>query len=164
MLQSDGSAQSESSLVVVPDDLSSPSSSALHSGTPSSKAIKSPSVTASIESLIHSSNGAVKSPADSDIIQRGIISYEDAQDLLHIFIRDYANASFIWPMGDTSLASMRRDHPVTLLAVFMVTAYGRDQLRETIQREFREVVARKTIVDGKKDLDLLRGIMLHVLW
>ena len=98
------------------------------------------------------------------MIQRGIISYSEAEEQKAIFENDFARASFIWPADQMDLASMRQHHPIVFLAVMIVTAHGKLQTRQALEREFKEIVARKIIVENTKDLDLLRGLMIHFLW
>ena len=101
----------------------------------------------------------------ADAIQRGIISYNEAEEFLSIYNAELAYACYIWPSGNTDLGTMRREHPLALLAALIVAAPEKSQVRERLHREFKETVARKFIVDfNMKDLDLLRGVMLYTLW
>ena len=110
-----------------------------------------PSVTASTSKL--------------DVIDRGLISVDDAETALRQFEQDLAPTSFIWPTSlGFDLSTLRSRYPALLLTTLIAGGHGLTKLREVLNREFKEVVARRIIVDANKDNDLLLALLMHKLW
>ena len=148
------------------------SGSPIHAAAPTSIASpdgprtgSTPIIAPSTVPLTPSSTQASEISGRADAIQRGIISSAEAEELLGIYNAELAFACFIWPSGNMDLGTMRREHPLALLAALIVAAPEKSQVRERLHREFKETVARKFIVDfNMKDVDLLRGVMVYLLW
>ena len=168
MLSNEQSPASDAPFPVVPNDVNTNSN---HGGpsvsTPDSlpRAGLTPLVAPTAIPLTPVSTQTSEVSGRADAIQRGLISYGEAESLLSIYHAELAPACFIWPSGQTDLGTMRREHPVALLAALITAAPEKSPVRERLHREFRETVARKFVVDfNLKDVDLLRGIMLYAIW
>ncbi|KAG8529147.1 uncharacterized protein KY384_005782 [Bacidia gigantensis] len=98
----------------------------------------------------------------SDVITKGILSYDDAEEALTLFKSDYAAVSLNWPSNDPDMSSLRHDHPFLLQSVLTI-AYQKDATtQQRLDSELRETMARRVYVDGTKDLDLLNGLVVYV--
>ena len=56
------------------------------------------------------------------------------------------------------------ERPFLLLAVVTVAAYRHPCLSRQLSKEFTETLARRVVLDGDNDLDLLQGMLVHLAW
>ena len=62
------------------------------------------------------------------------------------------------------MPSLRRDRPFFLLSILVVAANRQSSLYDALEQEHRETLARKMVVEGKKDYDLLEGLATCLTW
>ena len=99
-----------------------------------------------------------------DAISKGLLSVAEAQKLLQVFRQDYLQYCLLPPPQDLNLANMRSERPQLLLAVLMVAAQRNVTLQRTLTREYRENLAKRTLIEPKKDVDLLQGLVTYFSW
>ena len=75
----------------------------------------------------------------ADVIQKRVISVQDAQDLIHTFATDYTSFPFVL-LPHITLDSFRRERPFLLLAALTIASRKQFKLQESLEREFREVL------------------------
>lgn len=86
------------------------------------------------------------------------------QHLLDIFRgMDYYFPFVIIPTSWTP-ASMAVDRPFLLLAAVTSAASRYHYLQQALIDELKEVLSRRVIMAGEKDLDLLQGLLVHLAW
>ena len=101
---------------------------------------------------------------DADVISKGIITISQAQDLLLVFKQEISKWCLIRPPLDCDLATMRRERPQLLLSSMIVASEKRITLQKALTQEYQDGLARKAIVEGRKDLDLLEGLVMYIAW
>ena len=88
----------------------------------------------------------------------------DAESLLVAFKQDLAPFSLLWPPYDHGLERLRRDRPFLLHSILAIASRRHPTIQDQLEREFREILARKLIIEGARDLDLLQGLLMHLTW
>lgn len=103
-------------------------------------------------------------PAFADVIQKGMISLQEAAELVDAFITRYSRFPFLTIPSSSELISFRCEKPFLLLAVLTIAARNRTKLHESLRGELCQVLATRIIVDASKNIDLLQGLLVHLAW
>lgn len=103
-------------------------------------------------------------PAAADAIQKGIISSQEAAELIDVFNIRYSNFRFLAIPSSSELSSFRYERPFLLLAVLTIASRSRNKLHESLRDELRRVLAVRLIVDASKNIDLLQGLLAYLAW
>ena len=106
----------------------------------------------------------VEPPAPADIIQKGMISLQEAAELIDTFNAKFSRFPFLTIPSSSELERFRCERPFLLLAVLIIAARNRIVLHESLRDEFRKVLATRLIVDVSKDIDLLQGLLTQLAW
>jgi hypothetical protein len=102
--------------------------------------------------------------AHQDIIDRGLLSIERAQALLYSYVEMAGSFPYVLVSSDAALLDLRRQTPTVFLAI-MVTASWQDRsLQMALDHEYLTVLSSRLIVEGRKDLDLLQGLLVYLAW
>ncbi|KAM0084129.1 hypothetical protein ACKRZS_003674 [Fusarium odoratissimum] len=100
-----------------------------------------------------------------DTVIYDTISVQQA-DLLVADYRDTFAAKFpyvIIPEGVTSLA-LRQTSPMLLLAILATTSWKLRGQQDHLNQAFLKALGTKLILEGDRDMDLLRGLMVYLNW
>ena len=106
----------------------------------------------------------VEPPAPADVIQKGMVSLQEAAELIDTFNTKFSRFPFLTIPSSSELKRFRCERPFLLLAVLTVAARNRIVLHESLRDEFRKVLATRLIVDVSKDIDLLEGLLTQLAW
>jgi hypothetical protein len=102
---------------------------------------------------------------DPDIIDRGIITIEAANDLLQRFISTLCNYfPFVALPPWTTAETLRHESPFLFLSIIASASSSNFPLQRRLAKEIHKYVASKMIVEGEKNMDLLQGILVHLAW
>ncbi|KAJ5278921.1 hypothetical protein N7478_004293 [Penicillium angulare] len=104
-------------------------------------------------------------PAD-DVIDRGIISIEDAEQLVAFFIHELSS---IFPLvvlpSNTTAAQLRQAKPILFLSVISAAAISIDAgLAVVLNREMVRLYADKFFIEGEKSLELIQALLLMIIF
>lgn len=99
-----------------------------------------------------------------DVIQMGIISYQEAEVLLKASLSDYGGFPWVVFPSQLPLNVFRRERPSLLLSLLALASRKQATLHASLERELKKGVAAKVIMDGGLDLDLLQGLMVYLAW
>lgn len=99
-----------------------------------------------------------------DVIQKGIITDQEAEDLLNTSTSEYGDFPWVVMPFQLPLNSFRRERPSLLLSLLALASRKQVKLHESLEREFRQVVSGRLIMDGGPDLDLLQGLLVYLAW
>jgi hypothetical protein len=99
-----------------------------------------------------------------DVISKGMLSYQEAQDSLRAFRTKACNFPFVIVPSHISLDFMRREKPFLLLAILASGAQETFKLQKTLELELIEQLSGKAVVNGEKSSDLLQGILVYLGW
>lgn len=106
-----------------------------------------------------------KPPAD-DVVDRGIISLEDADQLVAFFIHELAP---FFPLvilpANTTAAQLRQSKPTLFLSVLAAASISVDAgLAEVLNREMVRVYAERFFIEGEKSLELVQALLLMIIF
>ncbi|KAJ5893758.1 hypothetical protein N7495_005449, partial [Penicillium taxi] len=102
----------------------------------------------------------------NDIIDRGVISLNDAEQLVSCFIHEH---SLFFPVvvlpPDTTATRLRQTKPVLFLSVVAAAAIAIDSgLAEVLNREIVRLYAQRFFVEGEKSLELVQALLLMCIF
>lgn len=98
----------------------------------------------------------------ADVIEGGVLSVENAEDLLQIYRDQSGNFPFVHV--PQSLASFRQEKPFLMLSVLAMASGNDRKLQESLEHKLREELSRKVIMEGQKSMDLLQGLLVYLAW
>ncbi|KAI4150897.1 MAG: hypothetical protein LQ340_003822 [Diploschistes diacapsis] len=99
-----------------------------------------------------------------DVVDKGVLTVQEAEELLRVYqdvSRDYP---FIYIDPTTSLETIRWEKPFLLLSVLVMTSQRARSLQVLLERELRDLLSMKVIVEGELSLDLLQGLLVYLAW
>ena len=108
--------------------------------------------------------GLVEPPAPADVIQKGMVSLQEAAELIDTFNAKFSRFPLLTIPSSSELKRFRFERPFLLLAVLTIAARNQITLHESLRDEFRKVLAARLIVDVSKDIDLLQGLLTQLAW
>lgn len=99
---------------------------------------------------------------DADVIDRGIISMNIAEDLVSLFINDLlAYFPFMVFPADTTARHLRTTKPVLFLAILAGTSIAVDVgLANTLNREMLTIYAQRFFFKAEKSLEMVQALLL----
>lgn len=105
-------------------------------------------------------------PRDDDVVDRGIISLEDAEQLVAFFIHEL---STIFPLvilpPNTTAEKLRQTAPVLFLSVISAAAISIDaDLAGVLNREMIRLYADRFFIEGEKSLELVQALLLMMIF
>ncbi|KAJ5374019.1 Transcription factor [Penicillium concentricum] len=101
-----------------------------------------------------------------DVIDRGIISLEYAEQLVAYFIQELA---FLFPLvvlpSNTTAAQLRKTKPILFLSVIAATSISVDAgLAAVLNREMVRLYAERFFIEGEKSLELVQALLLMIIF
>jgi hypothetical protein len=105
-------------------------------------------------------------PRDNDVIDRGIISLEDAEQLVAFFIHELSTIfPFVILPLTTTATQLRQTAPVLFLSVISAAAISIDaDLAGVLNREMVRLYADRFFVEGEKSLELVQALLLMMIF
>ncbi|OQD64662.1 hypothetical protein PENPOL_c007G05863 [Penicillium polonicum] len=105
-------------------------------------------------------------PPAEDVIDRGIISLEDAEQLVAYFIHELA---FFFPLvvlpSNTTAAQLRQTKPILFLSVITATSISVDAgLATVLNREMVRLYSERFFIEGEKSLELVQALLLMIIY
>ncbi|TVY15966.1 Transcriptional regulator WAR1 [Lachnellula arida] len=99
-----------------------------------------------------------------DVIARGLVTLEKAEDSVQHFRNTASNSPFVIISPDTSIDYLRRQKPFLLLTVLAMATINNMKLQKLLDQEIRDTLGRRVFMSGEKSLDLLQGILIYLTW
>jgi hypothetical protein len=109
----------------------------------------------------HGSRSTQKSPA---VIERRKVTLDQAEKLLSSFRLMAPYFPFVQIPDDATVPSLSRASPFLLLAILTSASIREPSLYHQLDYEFKRILSTKVIVEGRKSLDFVQGILVHVAW
>jgi hypothetical protein len=109
----------------------------------------------------HSSHSTLQRPA---IIERRKVTLDQAENLLRSFRRIAPYFPFVQIPAESTVPSLSRTSPFLLLAILTAASIRDPPLYHQMDHEFRRILSAKVIVEGRKSLDFIQGILVYVAW
>lgn len=106
-----------------------------------------------------------RSPAD-DVVDRGIISLEDAEQLVAFFFHELAPfLPLVVLPANTTAAQLRQVKPTLFLSVLAASSIAVDaELASILNREMVRLYAERFFVHGEKSLELVQALLLMIIF
>ncbi|KAM5342328.1 hypothetical protein ACJ41O_013294 [Fusarium nematophilum] len=135
---------------------------------------RSPSITSA--NAASASKEADSSPAFSDVrvvetdaslnpFNRGLLSFDQGQDLLDAFRSKMTpHFPFVAVPDALSVQELVREKPALCVAVLSAASYGDPRLQRALGKLFNEVVAIRLIGGPFASIDMLQGLLVHLAW
>lgn len=101
-----------------------------------------------------------------DVIDRGILSLEDAEQLVAYFIHELASffPLVVLPLNTTA-AQLRQTKPVLFLSVIAATSISVDAgLAAVLNREMVRLYSERFFIEGEKSLELVQALLLMIIF
>jgi hypothetical protein len=105
-------------------------------------------------------------PPVEDVVDRGIITLDDAEQLVAFFIHELAP---IFPLvvlpTSTTAAQLRQSKPVLFLSVLAAASLSIDAgLAGVLNREMVRLYAERFFIEGEKSLELVQALLLMIIF
>ena len=103
---------------------------------------------------------------ERDVVDRGLISLEYANDLVAFFVTELtAFAPIVVLPPDTTASQLRCSKPVLFLSVIAAAAVSLDaNLAAVLNREMVRVYAERFFIGGEKSLELVQALLLMIVF
>jgi hypothetical protein len=98
------------------------------------------------------------------LIQQREVTLSQAEQLLSSFREKAAFFPFVFIPLTATVSSLARTSPFLLLAILTTASRDDPQLYCQMNHEFRRVLSSKIIVEGRKGLDYLQGLLVYITW
>jgi hypothetical protein len=113
----------------------------------------------------HSSKGVQQVPTQRPtIIEPRKVTLGQAEKLLSSFRRMATYFPFVQIPAESTVPSLSRTSPFLLLAILTTASIGEPTLYHQMDHEFKRILSSKVIVEGRKSLDFLQGLLIYVAW
>lgn len=109
----------------------------------------------------HTSRGIPQHPA---IIERRKVTLDQAEGLLSSFRGMAPFFPFVQIPPDATVPSLSRTSPFMLLAILTAASIRDPPLYHQLDHEFKRILSTKVIIEGRKSLDFVQGILVYVAW
>ncbi|KAE8371798.1 hypothetical protein BDV26DRAFT_116725 [Aspergillus bertholletiae] len=105
-------------------------------------------------------------PSGSDIIDRGLISLEFANELVSFYITELtAFAPMVLLPANTTASQLRRSKPMLFLSVIAAAAIAiDDSLAVVLNRELVRLYAERFFINGDKSFELVQALLLMTVF
>ncbi|KAB8261901.1 hypothetical protein BDV32DRAFT_120734 [Aspergillus pseudonomiae] len=109
---------------------------------------------------------SLEEPSGSDIIDRGLISLEFANELVSFYITELtAFAPMVLLPPHTTAAQLRRSKPMLFLSVIAAAAIAvDDSLAVVLNRELVRLYAERFFINGDKSFELVQALLLMIVF
>lgn len=97
-------------------------------------------------------------------IEQRKLSLKEAEELLSLYRKRASAFPFVYIPANAIVPSLARTSPFLLLAILTSASIGDLSLYHQINHEFRRVLSSKVIVEGRKSLDYLQGLLVYIAW
>ncbi|CZR61408.1 uncharacterized protein PAC_11304 [Phialocephala subalpina] len=111
---------------------------------------------------LHSSEESHQS--QQSFIEQRKLSLGEAEELLSLYKKRASSFPFVHITANATVPSLARTSPFLLLAILTSASIGDLSLYHQINHEFRRVLSSKVIVEGRKSLDYLQGLLVYIAW
>jgi len=99
-----------------------------------------------------------------DVISKGLVSFEQAEESIRFFRTKATVFPFVILSAKISLDILRRDRPFLLLTILAFGAQADLKLQHSLEKEIRESLSKRVIVDGEKSMDIVQGLLVYLAW
>ncbi|KAG2419608.1 hypothetical protein HFD88_004404 [Aspergillus terreus] len=103
-------------------------------------------------------------PELNDFITRGLLNITEGEELLLKFRTDLMPLFPFVIIPEVNFAELRQQSPFLLLCIMTACLEHRPALQQKLEFEARTVLSTRVVMDMERDMDLLRGLLVHIAW
>jgi hypothetical protein len=92
------------------------------------------------------------------------ITLTQATHLLYTFLPKLPFFPFIILSPNPKISTLSKTSPFLLLAILTVSSIPHPYLHHQIDHEFRRVLSLKLVLESRKSLDFLQGLLVYIAW
>lgn len=100
----------------------------------------------------------------NDFITRGLLTITEGEELLLRFRTDLMPLFLFVIIPGRSFVELREQSPFLLLCVITACLEHKPTLQQKLEFEARTVVSTRIVMNMERDMDLLRGLLVHIEW
>jgi hypothetical protein len=116
---------------------------------------------AAYDEQFHNSRCPQQTPAR---IERRKVTLDEAESLVSSFRQQAPYFPFVRISADSTVPSLSRTSPFLLLAILTTASIRDPPLYHQMDHEFKRILSTKVVVEGRKSLDFIQGILVYVAW
>ena len=98
------------------------------------------------------------------VIEKRKLDLQEAEELLAQYRHKAPFFPFVVIPAEATVPLLARTSPFLLLAIFTAASSTDPSLRHQTDQEFRRILSAKIIIDGRKSLDYLQGLLVYIAW
>lgn len=100
---------------------------------------------------------------DERLVTR-LLADERAQNLLERYRNMAPHFPFVLIGPNMTAEKMSRRTPMLLLAIMTVASYEHHELQRRLEKQYKQELALRTIIEPRKDLALLQSMLVYLAW
>ena len=100
----------------------------------------------------------------NDFITRGLLNITEGEELLLKFRTDLMHLFPFVIIHRVSFVELRKQSPFLLLCIMTACLEHKPALQQKLEFEARTVVSTRIVMNMERDMDLLRGLLVHIAW
>lgn len=98
------------------------------------------------------------------IVEQRILTLPEAEVLLNVYRKMARSFPFVYVEPTATVPSLARTSPFLLLAILTSASIADLPLYHQMNHEYKRILSAKVIVEGKKSLDYLQGLLVYIAW
>ncbi|KAE8152735.1 hypothetical protein BDV25DRAFT_127723 [Aspergillus avenaceus] len=100
----------------------------------------------------------------NDFIARELLSITEGEELLLKFRTDLMPLFPFVIVPEVSFVELRRQSPFLLLCIMTACLEHKPTLQQRMESEARTVISTRMILSMERNMDILRGLLVHIAW
>ncbi|RAH46053.1 uncharacterized protein BO95DRAFT_431598 [Aspergillus brunneoviolaceus CBS 621.78] len=97
-------------------------------------------------------------------ITRGLLSITEGEELLSKFRTELMPLFPFVIVPEASFVELGKQSPFLLLCIITACLEHRPDLQQKLELEARAVISTRIVMNMERDMDLLRGLLVHIAW
>lgn len=97
-------------------------------------------------------------------VEQRSLNLLEAEKLLSSFRLKASLFPFVQIASNATVPTLARDSPFLLLALLTSASIKDPPLYHQLDHEFRRILSLKIIVEGRKSMDFLQGLLVYIAW
>ncbi|PYH71708.1 uncharacterized protein BO88DRAFT_451392 [Aspergillus vadensis CBS 113365] len=100
----------------------------------------------------------------NDFIDRELLNIAEGEELLLKFRTDLMPLFPFVPIDEANFGKLREKSPFLLLCIMTACLEHKPALQQKFELEVRSVISTRIMMNMERDMDILRGLLVHIAW